>query len=104
MLRVALWLGLVYSGFANDCSNCEHFPRICDDVEYCIESCGTLRTYEGHCAKLRSFESFHPQPIQFGDNMPRRAHEEIREQDVDERTVMRQMMSPEGHGPRRSEM
>ena len=23
------------------------------EVEYCIENCGTLRTYEGHCAKLR---------------------------------------------------
>ena len=26
-------------------------------VEYCIEHCGTLRSYEGHCAKLRPMTS-----------------------------------------------
>ena len=67
----------VYGVLASDCSNCQRFPRICDDVawfngfrsrwhqhiwnlvafplkvEYCIQHCGTLNSYVVHCAKLR---------------------------------------------------
>ncbi|CAK9055454.1 unnamed protein product [Durusdinium trenchii] len=101
MLIASIWLpGLGRGETVDDCSGCGSFPRVCDEVEHCIEHCGSLHSYAEHCAKLRAFEA---NAVNGQSDSPiRRAEAQHKAQpaalqdESDERTVMKKMMSPGG--------
>mmetsp|Transcript_39164 Transcript_39164/g.93615 ORF Transcript_39164/g.93615 Transcript_39164/m.93615 type:complete len:105 (+) Transcript_39164:28-342(+) len=98
---LTLMIGLANSE-APDCSRCDRFPRLCEDVSHCVQLCGTLKSFTKHCEKLKSFEGLvHAEP-------ERRASAVRQDESAatagDVRTVMQKMMSPGGTGPHRDEM
>mmetsp|Transcript_50787 Transcript_50787/g.94968 ORF Transcript_50787/g.94968 Transcript_50787/m.94968 type:complete len:116 (-) Transcript_50787:191-538(-) len=107
----------VASGLASaqipDCNRCGRFPRMCDDVAHCIQSCGTHQTFSQHCAKLRSFEvdgvplerrTLSSQQVE-EPPLARATRENAEEPSLpDMRTAVQKMMGPGGSGPRRDEI
>eukprot|EP00931_Biecheleriopsis_adriatica_P053984 TRINITY_DN31729_c0_g1_i1.p1 TRINITY_DN31729_c0_g1~~TRINITY_DN31729_c0_g1_i1.p1 ORF type:complete len:132 (-),score=16.91 TRINITY_DN31729_c0_g1_i1:93-443(-) len=89
---------------------CQRFPKLCDDVEYCIERCGAHASHVSHCGQLKSFNDRAREarsrevPQDVGRAMAG-SGEDWTSMDPHQRTViMHKIMAGDGSGPHVAEL